>query len=373
MQIKPFELERWQSIWENKVELNIAESGVEPLSVEELVDAPETLQQILRIPQFYPQTNGSEELRSRIAGLYPDARADNVLVTSGTAEANFLITWALVEPGVEVLYMQPNYLQIAGLIPSFGATLKPLWLREELQWGPDLDELPRLVSAKTRIVAVCNPNNPTGAVLSTKAMEAIVAAAGRVGAWILSDEVYRGAELDGKITPSFWGMYDRVLCTAGLSKAFGLPGLRTGWIVGPADMVERLWGYHDYASMCSTMLTDRLSAVALESARRAWLLARTRKILLKNYPILHQWVSRHANSLTHIPPRAGAIAWFGLRGGRDSAAMAEELRARHSVLLVPGEQFGMSSYFRIGYGGNTAILEQALVRMDEVLAQVATA
>ncbi len=373
MQIQPFELERWQSIWENKVELNIAESGVEPLSVEELVDDQVALRRVLRVRLGYPQTNGSEELRSRIAELYSGARAENVLLTCGGAEANFLSAWALAEPGVEVVFMQPNYLQIAGLVRGFGATLKPLWLKEELLWEPDLEELPRLMTSKTRLVAVCNPNNPTGAILSLKAMEAIVAAAARVGAWILADEVYRGAELDGEMTPSFWGKYERVLCTAGLSKAYGLPGLRTGWVVGPAEMVERLWGYHDYASMAPTMLTDRLAAVALEPTRRARLLERTRGILLKNYPILREWARHHAKSLIHIPPRAGAIAWFGLRGGRNAVAMAEELRARHGVLLVPGEQLGMPSYFRIGYGGDAAVLERALVRVDAVLAQAVTA
>ncbi|MFY9531200.1 MAG: aminotransferase class I/II-fold pyridoxal phosphate-dependent enzyme [Candidatus Acidiferrales bacterium] len=373
MKIQPFELERWQSIWEHKVELNISESGVEPLRVEELVDDPEILRRILKVRLGYPQTNGSEGLRSRIAELYPGARAENVLLTCGSAEANFLCTWALLEPGDEVVFMEPNYLQIAGLVEAFGGTVKPLWLKEELQWAPDLDDLARLVTTKTRFIAICNPNNPTGAILSAKAMDAVVAAASRVGAWIVTDEVYRGAELDGQMTPSFWGKYDRVLATGGLSKAFGLAGLRTGWVVGPAEMIERLWSYHDYASMAPAMLTDHLASLALEPARRSRLLERTRNILLKNYPVLRDWAKRHAGLITHIPPRAGAIAWFGVRGGRDTAAMAEELRVRKGVLLVPGEQLGMGSYFRIGFGGDAGTLERALARVDEVLARAVSA
>lgn len=367
MQIEPFELERWQSVWENRVELNISESGVHPLTTSELVPDPAVLRKILDVPQYYPQTNGSEELRSLIAALYPGAKAENVLVTCGGSEANFISTWALLEPGDEIVFMMPNYMQIAGLARSFGATVKPLWLREQLKWGIDTGDLARLIGPKTKLVAICNPSNPTGSVLRKEDCDAIVAAAEKVGAWILADEVYRGAEFDGSITKSFWGGYDRILCTAGLSKAYGLPGMRTGWVVGPPKMVERLWGYHDYTSIGPSMLTDRLASVALEPERRAWILKRTRETLLRNYPAMSAWLESHADSFSHVPPKAGAIAWAGLRGGRNSARMAEELRERKGVLLVAGEQLGMDSFVRFGFGGDPEHLQKALGRIDEWL------
>lgn len=368
MQVPCFELERWQSLWENQVELNIAESGVHPLTTEELVDDPDALRHILRVPLGYPQTNGSEELRARIAALYPGARANNVLLTCGCAEANYIVTWALLEPGDEVVFMQPNYLQIAGLVQAFGAHLKPLWLHEKLCWAPDLDELRSLLNPRTRLLVICNPNNPTGAVLTEQAMDEICAAAARVGATILADEVYRGAEFNGSMTPSFWGRYDRVLCTGGLSKAYGLPGLRTGWVIGSPKLIEKLWGYHDYTSIGPTMLTDRLAALALEPTRHDRLRQRTRRILQKNYPLVRNWVAHHRDLLTHTPPAAGAIAWVRCRK-RNTAELAEQLRARKGVLLVPGEQFGMASYLRIGFGGNSDHLQQALARLDELLAE----
>ncbi len=370
MQIAPFEMERWQSIWESRVELNISESGVEPLTAEELAEDTEVLRQLLRLPLIYPSTNGSEELRSRIAALYPGARTENVLVACGCAEANYIVTWALVEPGDEVVFMQPNYMQVAGVARGFGAVVKPLWLREELRWAPDLDELDRLITPKTRLVAICNPNNPTGAVLNEKAIAAICAAAAQVGAYILADEVYRGAELNGEMATSFWGHYDRVVCTGGLSKAFGLPGLRTGWVVGPEKLVDKLWGYHDYTSIGPTTLSDRLAALALEPARCARLLARTRRILRENHPVVQDWVGRHAGLLRHVPPSAGAIAWVGYRNGWKSDELAEALRARKSVLIVPGTQFEMGSYLRVGYGGSPRHLQQALERVDELLAEM---
>ncbi len=373
MQIVPFELERWQSVWEHQVELNISESGVLPLRVEELVEREEDRRRILAVPLGYPQTNGSEELRGNIAALYPGAKAVNVLVTCGCSEANFIVTWSQVEAGDEVIFMLPNYMQVGGLARAFGATVKPLWLREELGWAPDLDELRRLVTPKTRLIAICNPNNPTGTILSEKAIEEICAVASKMGAWILADEVYRGAEFDGKLSPSFWGCNERVLCTAGLSKAFSLPGLRTGWVVGPPKMVESLWGYHDYTSIGPAMLTDRLAALALAPAQRERILERTRRILRENYAIVSEWVGRHADLFTHVPPRAGALAWIGCRKKWNTSELAEELRKRKGVLIVPGEQLGMESYLRIGFGGDSAHLRRALARVDEMLEEMAGA
>ncbi|MFZ3216377.1 MAG: aminotransferase class I/II-fold pyridoxal phosphate-dependent enzyme [Candidatus Acidiferrales bacterium] len=373
MQIEPFELERWQSVWENKVELNISESGVHPLTTAELVPDAEQLRKILDVQQLYPQTNGSEELRGRIAELYPGASAENVLVTCGGSEANFVSTWSLIEPGDEVVFMMPNYMQIAGLARSLGATVKPLWLREALDWGINVDDLPRVVTAKTKLIAICNPSNPTGSVLRDDMRAAVVAAAAKVGAWILSDEVYRGAEFDGELTATMWGGYERTLCTAGLSKAFSLPGLRTGWVVGEPKTIEKLWSFHDYTSIGPTMLTDRLASVALEPQRRDWILSRTREFLRRNYPPLQAWLDAHAETFSHVAPKAGAIAWAGLRGGGNSARMAEELRMQKSVLLVAGEQVGMESFVRFGFGGDPEHLAKALARIDEWLGETRAA
>jgi hypothetical protein len=249
------------------------------MTLRELLGESADIEKILNQRLGYPQTNGSEDLRAKIAALYPGARAENVLLTAGCAEANFLVTWLLVEPGDEIVFMMPNYMQVHGLAKGFGATVKPFWLRENLSWAPELSDLSQLVTNKTRIIAVCNPNNPTGATLSAEARKAICDAAAKVGAYILSDEVYRGAELEGDTTPTLWGGYDRLFCTGGLSKAYGLPGLRTGWIVGPASMMDNLWSYHDYASMAPTMLTEKLASIGLEPANNTRILERTRGIV----------------------------------------------------------------------------------------------
>jgi aspartate/methionine/tyrosine aminotransferase len=345
------------------VELNIAESGVLPMNAAQLADGPGEMEAVLALPLGYPQTNGTELLRARIAACYPGAAAGNVLVTCGGAEANFLAVWAAVAPGDEVVVMQPNYGQIAPLAASFGATVKPWWLREELGWQPDPGELAALVTSRTRLIAVCNPNNPTGAVLSEEAMAAVCAGAARSGAWILADEVYRGAELSGELTATFWGRHERVLATAGLSKAYGLPGLRIGWIIAPEDRALRLWGYKDYTTIGPTVIGDRLAALALEPTRRQEILARTRRILNANYPVVADWIRRRPE-FRHRPPAAGAIAWMACPG---SGELAERLLREKSVLVCPGEQFEMPGFLRLGYGGHTGELIEALGRVETVI------
>ena len=369
MKIAPFTLERWQSVWENQVGINLSESGVHPLTVEELVSDKEELARVLRQPLGYPQTNGSEVLRSRVAALYPGASAANVLMTSGCSEANFVVTWSLLEPDDEVVFMQPNYLQIAGVAEAFGATVRPLWLREKLGWQFDRAELRQAVNRRTKLICICNPNNPTGAVMSAEAMHEVCERAAEVGAWVLSDEVYRGAELDGDLSPTMWGKYDRVLCTGGLSKAYSLPGLRTGWIVGPPAMVEKLWGVHDYTSIGISMLTDRLAAIALEEEKRRWILERSRGILTSNYAFVRAWIGERASLLRHAPPQAGGIAWVGYNRSWSADVLVEELRKRKDVLLVPGTQFGMDQFFRVGFAGDRHHLETGLARLGELLAE----
>src|SRR5947209_5753903 len=154
MHVPPFELERWQSVWENQVEINISESGVLPLTVAELVPDLAELDRVLNTPLGYPQTNGSEPTRDAVAALYPGASAENVLMTTGCAEANYLAVWSLVEPGDEVIFMTPNYLQVGQMAAAFGATVRELRLREELSWGFDREDLRRLVNDRTRLIAI---------------------------------------------------------------------------------------------------------------------------------------------------------------------------------------------------------------------------
>jgi hypothetical protein len=373
MRLEPFAMERLQSTYENEVDFNLSESGVRALPLGELVDNESARQALLSEPLRYTQSNGTRPLRSAIAAAYPGATVDHVQVTTGGSEANLLSTWHLVEPRDEVVLMVPNYMQIWGLARAFGGVVRqwPLVMADDARrWTIDCDALERLVSVRTKLVIVCNPNNPTGARFEATDLDRICAIAGRLGSWVLSDEIYRGAERDGRETPSVWGRYDRVVVTSGLSKAYGLPGLRLGWIVGPPQLVSTLWSYHDYTSISPAALSDALARHALEPARRARLLARTRGILNANYPIISDWLDAQGGFFSYVPPEAGAIVYVRYRHAINSTDLVTQLREKKSVLIVPGDHFGMDGYLRIGYGDQTDDLRQGLNRFHDLLVEM---
>jgi aspartate/methionine/tyrosine aminotransferase len=371
MKFDVFTLERFQSIWENRVAWNIAESGVHPLRVEEIAESEEDRAAVLGLHMVYPQTNGSLELRTHIAAMYPGATADHIQVTNGGSEANCISLMHLVRPGDEVVMMIPNYMQVHGLARGFGATVKPWALVQDSanprRWRPDIGALESLVTPRTRVILICNPNNPTGATMTSDELDAIARIASHTGAWILSDEIYRGAELDANETPTMWGRQERVLVTSGLSKAYGLPGLRIGWVAGPASTVEALWGIHDYTSIAPGAINDRLASIALRPSRRELILARTRGIIRSNYPIVKRWVDRRAPALSHVPPQAGAIVFVRYEYPIRSTELVDRLRDEKSVLVVAGDHFDMDGYLRIGFGSDPKHLESSLELVGEFL------
>ena len=368
---QPFDMERMMSKWENVVDYNLSESGAHPMSLRELVGDPEMVEQILATELGYPQANGILELRQTIASLYPGATAENVLVTVGCAEANFITTQTVLEPGDEMVMMLPNYMQIWGIAINSGIKVKSFHLKEELGWAPDLDELYEATSDKTKLIAVCNPNNPTGYILKDEEMEAIVAAADKVGAWLLADEVYSGAErVTDEQTPSFWGRYDKVLAMNSLSKAYAVPGLRVGWVVGPAETVDEIWARHEYTTISTSMLSNKLAAIALSPEVRPRLIERVRKYIRRGFPILDGWLEGHEGAFTLIPPRAAAIAFARYHLDINSTELVERLMREKSVLIVPGDHFGMDHYLRISFGLPPDYLRAGLDRIHELIVEL---
>ncbi len=364
MQIEPFALERWQSEWENLVKHNLSESGVHRMSVQELL-GPGEADEVLSQGLSYGYSNGSDALRAAITAQYPGARPEQVVVTNGSAEANFISAWRVVEPGDEVVMVLPNYMQLHGLFHAFGAKVVGVQLHEANGWALDVDELRRAVNPKTRLISVCNPNNPTGAILSEAEMQGVVAAAARHGSWLLADEVYRGAEREGPETPTFWGRYERLFATCGLSKAYGLPGLRIGWAVSPLETAGELWARKDYTSIFPSILSDLLAQKALGMRDR--ILERTRGILRANWPGMETWLARNRHVLTVVPSKAGAIVYARYNLKMPSTELIALLKDEEDVLIVSGTHFGMDGFVRIGYGNEPADLQAALARLTAFL------
>ncbi|MEO0410515.1 MAG: aminotransferase class I/II-fold pyridoxal phosphate-dependent enzyme [Pseudomonadota bacterium] len=365
MKIEPFQSERLLSVWQNHVTFDFTETGVHPLFLNELVTREE-LDEIYETTQLrYIQTNGTPQLKDAICGMYDGVAPDNILVTNGSAEANFITLWRLLDKGDEIATMLPNYMQVPGYARSFGVKTNGFYLSAENGWRLDTESLDTAITDRTKLIYLCNPNNPTGAILTTEEMDAIVAAADRVGAWILSDEVYRGAELDGEMSPTFWGRYDKTIVVSGLSKAYTLPGLRIGWLIAPPEVATDSWGYHDYTTITTNALSERLARLAVRPETRARILERNRTISAKNLTALTDWIAKRPDLLTFTKPQIGGVAFVGYNLDINSTALVDRLLHEKSVLIVPGDAFGLDHHVRIGYGHPK--LPDGLTHIDQVM------
>ena len=366
MNFEIFELERNQSLFENEVDYNLSESGVHPLKLSEILTRDEQ-DELLNTNLFYGYTNGTPQLRQRVADLYGSSiTIKNVLITSGSAEANFLAVMTQLEPGDEIVYMVPNYLQIYHLARSFGIKVINLPIRQDLGWQWDLDELRSVITPKTKMIAVCNPNNPTGALVSDDVMDGVIEIAQEADCWLLSDEVYRGAELDGVECRSFAGATDKTIVNAGLSKAYSLPGLRLGWSVGSEEYINRAWSFHDFTVINVAYLSDWVASRILEYDRRKKILNRTKDHLNHNLNMLCDW-AEHVPALTITRPKAAAITFAKMNIPMSSEEFVFTLRDNYSVLLTAGKWHGMEGFVRFGYGTPADYVQSGLDRIKTFL------
>jgi aspartate/methionine/tyrosine aminotransferase len=370
MDIDLFQMERMQSLYWHLVDYDLSESGVTPMTIRELLGPDADAEAFLQTALGYPLSEGSHEARANIAAWYDDAAPENVSLTNGGSEANHLTLWTLLEPGDRLAFMIPNYMQGWGLGRHYGDATDTFKLKlRDGRWQLDLDQLDRAITKRTKAVMVCNPNNPTGHVLTDDEMNAVVAAADRVGAWIVSDEIYRGAEVDTDVaSPTFWGLYDKVIVTSGLSKAFAMPGLRLGWTLGPQDLVRETWVRHDYTTLTPSMISDKLAAFAMEPTVRENIFARTRVIIRANLPQLESWIRQQGDVFSYVRPIAGAIAYVKYHLPIGSTELLDRVRQERSVLLVPGDMFGLGKGIRFGFGYDIEHTMKGLARAEDLLA-----
>ena len=332
----PFQVEQFLSDYEQGVTYNFSESGVHPLTLGGLLElAGTSVEALSDVALDYPEVRGTERLRARIAALYPGAGAENVLVTVGASEANHLIASTLLHPGDEMVALSPTYQQLPGNALNAGVTVKTVPLVEENGWALDTDALARAVGPKTRLIAIVNPNNPTGHILTDAEMAAVTAAA-RSGAWIVADEVYAGTERGGApVTPSFWGRHDRVIAVNGLSKAYVLPGLRLGWLVAPKTEIPALCRRHEYATISASMLGITLGEIALDPAVRPKLTARARRLIDTGFDRLAEGLSHYQGVFSVVPPQASAMAVTTSASNRALATAPHQRRKKTSKRVAP--------------------------------------
>lgn len=373
MEIKHFKIEEWMNGYEDDAVYNIAETCVESLTVSELIQLDGTkpeqfFEELSKKRLSYGHIEGSPDFREQVSRLYEKMTPENIIAMNGAIGANYLLLYTLVNPGDEVICVHPTYQQLYSVPESFGATVKLLNLRQENGFLPDLDELKSLVTEKTKLIIINNPNNPSGAVMGEAMLKEIVDIAASVDAYILCDEVYRGLLQDPDIQiPSIVDLYDKGISTGSMSKSLSLAGLRLGWIAAPEDVIEQCMKRRDYTTISRGMIDDMLAVHALENYDR--LMERNLKIVQDNLAILDEWVKREP-TISYVKPQGGTTAILKYDYDIPSFDFCLGLYEKNGAFLAPGICFDLEGTVRIGYACDTQVLKDGLEKVSEYLPEL---
>jgi aspartate/methionine/tyrosine aminotransferase len=376
VKIETFLLERWMSRHETHVAYDIAESGILPLSTNDLLDfepAPEraaTLARLLTLPLGYSEARGTEALRAALAATYARGDAEHILVTTGAIEANFLLFNVLLDSGDHVIAPYPAYQQLYSVPRAIGCDVSAWHVGPETGYRYDLDALERLLTPRTRLIVVNTPHNPTGAMMPPDDARRVYAMAESVGARVLGDEAYRWlATPNGDpFAPPMFDLGDAGISVGTLSKPFGLPGLRIGWIAAPPELVQRCWSLRDYISLSPGKLNDSLAQLALK--HREGIVERNYRIIETNLATAARWIGDRSDFLSWTPPRGGLLALLKYDLPIDSLALADKLATEFSVMLAPGSAFGYEHHLRLGIGQRPDLFAAGLDKAGKCFAEL---
>lgn len=374
MRVKSHKLfDEFQAALAARPELSIVQSLASPPRLRDFLDQ---LDPDLSLDWSGQSFQGMPSLREKIVarmGYAPTCGAENTLVTAGTAEANFLAITNIVQPGDEIIVDVPGWPQPLVLADAIGASLKPLPRRPESEWRFDLEELAELVTANTKLIFICNPNNPTGQLLSEADLSKVINIADRVGAYVLTDEVYRGLEWVDRPTLAVASLYERGISTGSVSKALGLQGLRTGWLVcRDAQVIRNAVVLREDTSEIMNIMGEAITDIALSEARYAAALSVARQTGQKHLQILDEFIASTAG-LSWQRPQAGLIGFCRLELPIDADELSSRLLAEpYRTFVMSGSAYMYPNYLRLGAGGDASSeLERALDRFAQLLSTLA--
>jgi aspartate/methionine/tyrosine aminotransferase len=367
MKFPTFQLERNQTLYENSVRLNLTESGVHPCRLSDILGADEQAA-LIDQPLGYGYTDGRPALRRAIADWYPGASPEHVLVANGSSEANLLALTTLAEPGDEIIVITPNFLQLDGLARALGVKVINVMLKREDGWQPDIARVRKAITPKTRLITLCDPNNPTGVLMQQPVREALAGLAAEHDLWLHVDEIYRGAEIDGGASPTSYGLGPKVIVSGGLSKSFACPGLRLGWLIAPPEIVTACHHRQDYTTIGTSMLSQITGEILLRPATRERVLARGRAILAKGRETVETWV-RSRNDWAMVRPDSGGMVFLSYTALMRSEALVQGLRESESLFVCAGAWFGLDGHIRVGIGVEHEHLVEGLAAIDRFMAK----
>ncbi|MDD4363237.1 MAG: aminotransferase class I/II-fold pyridoxal phosphate-dependent enzyme [Atribacterota bacterium] len=364
MKINTFQVERWLNLYEDKAKFELAETDAKPFTIEELSQLnpqENLLQKLAKIKIGYNPTKGSKSLRKKIANLYGNNTSEeNILVTTGAIEADFLLANVLLEKGDKVIALWPAYQALYSTAESCGAKLEFWKLSPENNFQPDIEELAKIIDEKTKLVVLNIPNNPTGAIINESQLKTILKWSEEYDFYVLCDEVYHELITDNNIVPPYGhSLSKKAISVGSMSKAYGLSGIRLGWIAGSETIIDQCWQLKDYTSISNSPISDYLAQFALDNFKKIF--ERNSNILKSNREVISLWFTEHQKYFDFYLPDAGVLCFPKIKNlPISSEELALDLFHKKSLLVVPGECFGFPNFLRIGFGGDTAKLKKSL-------------
>lgn len=369
MNIAPFKLERYYTRYEHSARYSLCNSDCEAMSIKELLTLEDGSEDaFLSVHLGYTETKGHPELRRDIATIYSYIQAEDITVCTGAQEPIFLLSHAILAPGDEVIVQTPCYQSLQSVPESIGCKVLPWNVQYEgNQPTFNIDELKKMVSNKTKAVYLNVPHNPTGFLFTKQQQQAIIELARANNIFILCDEVYRELEHSPEYAiPAFADLYERGISIGVMSKSYGLPGLRIGWLATQHQPVlEKLAVLKEYTTICNAAPSEFLAGVALRN--RKAILERNRQIVLNNLEHYDEFFNKYANLFSWWKPNSGPVAFVKMHFDNDDMKFADQVLKEQEVLLLPGGIYDYPGYFRIGFGRKK--MPEALEQFEQFVQQ----
>jgi aspartate/methionine/tyrosine aminotransferase len=366
VKIEPFEIERFYDRWEFRAELMLSSSDCESRPIADLLALEsDALERLTGLRLGYTEVAGSAELLGSVAALYERIAPEDVLTLAAAEEGIFIVYHALLEPGDHAVVETPSYGSAIAVARSTGADVS-LWERRyEDGWAHDLDALEELLRPETKILYLNSPHNPTGTQMPPEQLERLVEMLAERDIVLFSDEVYRGLEHDpADRLPAACDLYERAISLNTVSKSYGLPGLRIGWLAcRDAELLRRIRELKLYTTICSSAPSEVLVALALRHSER--LIEENRRLVVSNLALIEEFLARHEDLFEWVRPAAGPIGFPRVRDGRDVTAWCERTAEQAGVLLLPGSVYEQPRHVRLGFGRRS--LPEAIERLESHL------
>ena len=369
MELVQFGCEDWLNVWEKSATLDIAQSTIEALSLEEILsfepDGGKAFMAKLMKEQFsYGWIEGSPAFKTEVAKLYQRVPEDNILSTNGATGANFLSILGLVGQGDHVIAQYPSYQQLYDWPKTLGAQVEYWQIKEENGWLPAIDELRQMVKPTTKLICLNNAAQPTGAIMTPSFLSEVIEIARSVDAYLLCDEVYLPLDEETDYAP-IADLYEKGISTNSISKTYSVPGIRVGWIATQdRNLCDEFRKIRDYTMISTGVFDDAVASLVLK--HREKVLARARQIVKGNLAILKDWVEQEP-LVSMIFPKAVSFLKFEELPPNKTEDFAVQLLKETGVLIIPGNRFDLPGYARIGYCTDEKTLREGLRKLSEFL------